>query len=589
MPGSGAVHPLNQEKTNRLQNELQVHRLELERQNEELRLARAEVEAGLQKYYELYDFAPIGYCTVDQDGTVRETNLAGALLLGVDRSRLLHSPLGDFVAEGSRRGWRLFLERLFASRDKATGEIRTPGDEGCDGDEGGERCLYLEGASFEDATGEPLCRIAMMDVTESRQTSVELEHYRYHLEELVQQRTGQLEEANVQLREQAENLASIYQALDSIGLIVCSLEEDDARIDIFSAGAEKLFGWRQDEVIGKSVTLIYPPASRALVAEQIKRLRAGQAMQSFDLTLARRSGERFPAVASVHPFARQEGCFTKVVGGFRDISELMQVQDQLQAMNDELERRVEQRTRELQETQKQVLHAEKLSAVGKLSASIAHEFNNPLQGILSILKGLKKRAILEEEDRLLLDAAINESDRIKELIRHLQDFNRPSSDCRALMDVHHSLNAMLLLHKSDFKGKRIQVELNYADQLPHILAVPDQIKQVFLNLLANAADACPPVGGVIAVATGEVGGRVAVSVSDNGVGITPGNMELIFQPFFTTKPEVKGTGLGLSVCYGIVKNHQGEIRVTSRPGEGATFTVLLPIGAGYVARPESQA
>jgi len=91
------------------------------------------------------------------------------------------------------------------------------------------------------------------------------------------------------------------------------------------------------------------------------------------------------------------------------------------------------------------------------------------------------------------------------------------------------------------------------------------------------------------VATGEVGGRVAVSVSDNGVGITPENMELIFQPFFTTKPEVKGTGLGLSVCYGIVKNHQGEIRVASRPGEGATFTVLLPIGAGYVARPETQA
>jgi PAS domain S-box-containing protein len=577
MVGSGPVHPLNQEKTTRLQSELQVHRLELERQNEELRLARAEVEAGLQKYYELYDFAPIGYCTVDRNGLVRESNLAGALLLGMDRSRLLHRNMGDLVSADSRSQWASFFERLFAGGDKASGEIRTSDN---------QRSLYLEGAAFEAASGEPLCRVAMMDVTASRQASVELEHYRYHLEELVQQRTSQLEEANVQLREQAENLASIYQALDSIGLIVCTLEEDDARIDIFSAGAEKLFGWRQDQVLGQSVALIYPLENRGLVADQVRRLRAGQTMQSFDLTLTRRTGERFPAVVSVHPFARQDGRYTKVVGGFRDISELMLVQDQLQAMNDELERRVEQRTRELQETQKQVLHAEKLSAVGKLSASIAHEFNNPLQGIQSVLKGLKKRAVMDEEDRLLLDAAIGESERIKELIRHLQDFNRPTSDRKTLMDVHQSLNAMLLLHKSDFRNKRIRVDLNYADRLPNVLAAPDQIKQVFLNLLANAADACPPVGGVITVTTGVIGGRVSVSVADNGVGIASDHLDLIFQPFFTTKPEVKGTGLGLSVCYGIVKNHQGEIRVSSQPNEGATFTVLLPVETRYVARPD---
>jgi len=583
MPNPESSRAPDAEETTRLLGELQTHRLELVRQNEELRLARAEVEAGLQKYYELYDFAPIGYCTVDCNGMARETNLAGALLLGVDRSRLLTCAVQDFVDAGSRHGWALFLERLLASPHKATGEILTADDAER------QRRLYLEGASFEAANGERLCRIAMMDVTESRQASIELEHYRYHLEELVQQRTSQLEAANVQLREQAENLASIYQALDSIGLIVCTLQEDDAFIDIFSAGAEKLFGWRQDEVLGKSVALIYPPETRGDIVEQAKRMRAGQTMQSFDLTLARKSGERFPAVVSVHPFARKAGRFTKVVGGFRDISELMLAQDQLQAMNNELERRVEQRTRELQETQKQVLHAEKLSAIGKLSASIAHEFNNPLQGILSILKGLKKRAVLEEEDRILLDAAINESDRIKALIRQLQDFNRPSSDRKAPMDVHQSLSAMLLLHKSDFQGKRIRVTLDYAERLPHILAVPDQIKQVFLNLLANAADACPPTGGMIAVATGVIGGRVAVSVTDNGTGIAPEHIELIFQPFFTTKPEVKGTGLGLSVSYGIVKNHQGEIRVVSRPGEGATFTVLLPIGDGPVGPSATQA
>ena len=145
------------------------------------------------------------------------------------------------------------------------------------------------------------------------------------------------------------------------------------------------------------------------------------------------------------------------------------------------------------------------------------------------------------------------------------------------MDVHKALDSMLLLHKNDFKNKRIAVERNYADRLPQIMAVPDQIKQVLLNLLTNAADACRQPGGVITVTTRKEGERVEVAIRDNGIGIKPEEMELIFQPFFTTKQAVKGTGLGLSVSYGIVKSHGGEIRVVSQPNQGATFTLMLPI------------
>jgi len=267
----------------------------------------------------------------------------------------------------------------------------------------------------------------------------------------------------------------------------------------------------------------------------------------------------------------------KVAILFNDISERKRAEEQIEAINDNLEREVEQRTRELQETQKQFLHAEKLSAIGKLSASIAHEFNNPLQGIMSIIQGVKKRAVMDEEDRELLEAALEESDRMKDLIRSLQDFNRPSSHKKIFLDVHHSLESILLLHKSDFNKKRIAVERNYGKGLPQIQAVPDQIKQVILNLLTNAADACQAPGGKITVSTWQEGDRIAMAIKDTGVGIQPADMEHIFRPFYSTKAEVKGTGLGLSVSYGIVKNHQGEIRVDSRPGEGATFTVLLPI------------
>ena len=252
-------------------------------------------------------------------------------------------------------------------------------------------------------------------------------------------------------------------------------------------------------------------------------------------------------------------------------------EEKLLALNDELERRVEKRTRELLETRAKYLNVEKLSAMGKISAAFAHEFNNPLQAVMTILQGFKKRGKLkEEEDREDLDLAISESYRMKNLILSLQHFNLPSADNKILMDVHASIDYVLLLCRSDFKQKRIITVLNYAEQLPQILAIPDQIKQVILNLLNNAVDACVPNGGEIIVNTWQEEQIIAIAIQDTGVGINPENLDLIFQPFYTTKPEIKGTGLGLSVCYGIVQAHQGEISVESCPGKGSTFTISLP-------------
>ena len=266
------------------------------------------------------------------------------------------------------------------------------------------------------------------------------------------------------------------------------------------------------------------------------------------------------------------------------IEDLLKSEEKCEATNVELEQRVEQRTQELQEKQSQYLHTEKLSTIGKLSASIAHEFNNPLMGVMGILQGLKKSlektAKLEEEDVKSLDVAIEESRRMRNLIRNLQDFNKPSLDRKVLMDVHEAIDALLLLCKSDFRRKGISVITNYAEGLPPIKAIPDQMKQVFLNLLANAADACRKAGGEIMISTCHDESKVAVSVKDNGIGIEPEKIDVIFEPFYTSKPGVEGTGLGLSVCRGIVQTHNGEIHVESQPGKGSNFTVVLPINGG---------
>lgn len=293
-------------------------------------------------------------------------------------------------------------------------------------------------------------------------------------------------------------------------------------------------------------------------------------------TIGLKTGKERWIITRGRAFFNEQDEPTRIIGTTLDITERKKIQIELQGMKDALEHKVGQRTRELIETHKKFLHAEKLSAVGKLSASIAHELNNPLQAIQTILKSLRHAGI-EEEERNMVEMAVQECDRVKKLIRDLQNFYRPSTSKREYVDVHTLIDSLLLLLKSDFKRTKISVELDYEKTLPTIFVVSDQIKQVFLNLLANAAEACSPSGGIITVRTRREDDKVAVTVNDTGIGIRHEEMIRIFQPFYTTKAAKEGSGLGLSVSYGIVKSHGGEILVTSEPGGGATFSVLLPI------------
>lgn len=319
-----------------------------------------------------------------------------------------------------------------------------------------------------------------------------------------------------------------------------------------------------------------------IIKDRVSRLRDGAEIiggGNLDHRIGITGNDEFVELASA--FNEMTGKLSRSLNELEvEIKEREQAERALQDLNDQLEMKVEQRTLELQESQQRLLHAEKLSAMGKLSASIAHEFNSPLQTLLTVLKSLQKTAVLQEDDKKILVLAIGECDRMKNLIRGLHDFNRPSSGRKALMDVHQSIESILLLVRYDFKRREISIILNFAERLPQILAVQDQIKQVFINLLNNAADACQEHGREITISTWQEEQRVAVAIKDNGIGIEPEKMEQIFEPFYSTKPGVKGTGLGLSISHGIIQNHRGELSITSKPGEGSTFTVLLPVNAG---------
>lgn len=258
-----------------------------------------------------------------------------------------------------------------------------------------------------------------------------------------------------------------------------------------------------------------------------------------------------------------------------NITKLKKTEEELTKHREHLEQIVKKRTEELKKTHEQLLHAEKLGAIGKLSASIAHEINNPLFGIRNVLNDIKETVPLDKENQEFVNLALKESDRIKDLIKSLQDFNRPTSGVMTPLDIHKTLDEIIQLSKKEFKTKNIKLRRQYAADMPKVEAVEDQIRQVVLNVLNNAGEAITEGGGTIKISTKVLKEKIAIQIHDSGVGIKPKNMDKIFEPFFTTKSAVKGTGLGLPVSYGIIKNHGGDIEVKSNPGKGATFTILL--------------
>lgn len=261
----------------------------------------------------------------------------------------------------------------------------------------------------------------------------------------------------------------------------------------------------------------------------------------------------------------------------QEIIERKHTEVELMKYRNHLEELVEDRTAQLKSTHEQLVHAEKLAAIGKLSASIAHEFNNPICGIHNVLERIGKKVPMDETNKDLLDIAIRECGRITDLIRKLHDFYRPSAGIIVFINIHTLIEEVLKLSQEKLNRRRIKLEKNYASNMPEIQVIPDQIKQVILNIFNNAEEAIPKSGGTIKITTEAFDSKIKIHIQDTGGGISEENRKSIFEPFFTTKSAVKGTGLGLSISYGIIKRHGGEIEVESTAGEETTFTISLLI------------
>ncbi len=281
-----------------------------------------------------------------------------------------------------------------------------------------------------------------------------------------------------------------------------------------------------------------------------------------------------------HELAQLAGAFNHMV------EDLRAARRAVTEWSQKLEEKVVEKTEELRKAQHQVLHMEKMASLGKLSASVAHELNNPLAGMLTYAR-LVKREIREqplaEEIRQELERYLNlveqECRRCGEIVKNLLIFARRTGMKASSVNVNEIVQRSLMLVRHHLEMRGVKLESQLLDGDSEIVADADQLQQALLALLVNAVEAMDPAAGREGVLTVKMRGcrdEVRIDISDTGVGIAPELLPRIFEPFYSTKQKESGVGLGLAVVYGIVHRHGGAIEVESRPGVGTTFHLRLP-------------
>jgi PAS domain S-box-containing protein len=334
---------------------------------------------------------------------------------------------------------------------------------------------------------------------------------------------------------------------------------------IFNEGAERILGYKAAEIVGNAENFrrFYPVE---VAAEMMRRMRSDEygppdKLNTTRMNFINKNGEEVPVNFSA-TIIRERGEEVASVGIFSDLREILKVH------------------RELEAAQAQLVHSEKIASLGRMSAGVAHEINNPLAGILIYAELLQRELAADAAHRENVEVIIKQTMRCQQIVRRLLDFSRQSLGDQKLFDANDIIHRCveLISHQAFFHNITVIQELD--PFLPQIVGDPGQLQQVFTNLLLNAADAMNGQGQITVASrpTPQKDG-IILTFTDTGCGIDPEIRDKIFEPFFTTKPPGKGTGLGLSIVYGVIQRHGGTITADSPRGKGTTFTIRLPLEA----------
>ena len=355
------------------------------------------------------------------------------------------------------------------------------------------------------------------------------------------------------LEEAALRLAAIVESSDD----AIASKDLNGFVTSWNRSAEKLFGYKAEEIVGKHITLIIPPELHHDEDMILSKIRRGEKIHHFETIRLHKNGERVEVSLTISPIKDDDG---RVIGAakiVRNITETNKIERALRV-------------------------TEKLAAAGRMAATVAHEINNPLEAVTNLVY-LAKRD-LSSNDRVAgyLELASRELDRVAHITRQTLGFYRDTSS-PVRFNVAEMLDDLLLLYEKRFESRGIKLQKQYGNDL-EITALAGEIRQAFSNVITNAIDAMPE-GGTLALratkshdwSSSHLHG-VRITFLDTGTGIEVKHRKNIFQPFFTTKIDV-GTGLGLWITRGILEKHRGSIRmksITGQNGHGTAFSIFLP-------------
>jgi two-component system NtrC family sensor kinase len=337
------------------------------------------------------------------------------------------------------------------------------------------------------------------------------------------------------------NTQSMILVLDTAGLI------SYANRRCFEAG------YRENDLLGHSLTEMISPARRPMLKEALERALHGAAVDNVEVPVVRGNGTAGQFSISLSPMRDEAGDINSIVVVMTDVTDAADLQSKL-------------------------MHTEKMAALGQLVSGVAHEVNNPLAAIVGFTDLLLENPQVPDAAKEELRVILQEAQRTRVIVQNLLSFARQMPAQREPVQVNLVLRQTLKLRAYDFSNHGVEIVESYEDDLPVVVGDPHQLQQVFLNILNNAYDAIQETRrpGKIEISTLQRVNELEILIRDNGPGIL--QPERIFDPFFTTKEVGKGTGLGLSICYGIVRAHRGEITAhNNRDGKGCTFIVRLPV------------
>jgi len=343
-------------------------------------------------------------------------------------------------------------------------------------------------------------------------------------------------------------LKSILISSDQAIMVV----DEHERFIAWNKGAEKIFGYREDEIIGKPSYILFP-AGEKYVKERDRIIEDARKIGHTSIVETERikkNGEFITVRLSVSRLPSSTGEYVGRSIIIKDHTEYKRLQAQID-------------------------QSEKLAVIGQMAAGVAHEIGNPLTSISALVQILQRRS----QDAFMSEQLVNikeNIDRITRIVRELVDFSRPPSYETNMQDITDIVKTAIGIVKYDKRVRKVKFETELKDFLPSVNIAADQILQVLVNVLINALDAIDG-NGIVIVKSRYDQIKIYIDITDDGCGMDGLTMEKIFDPFFTTKEVGKGTGLGLSVSYGIINRFGGEIKVSSKLNEGSTFTIALPL------------